>query len=97
LSAEIRIELPPELLDSIIERVAELVIARLEGGKPGSRSDYLTVPEAADFLRCKPQRIYDLLSARRLTRYKDGGRVLVSRAELEAHLRGERALTRGRR
>src|SRR5215831_9529485 len=33
------------------------------------------------------QRIYDLLSARRLTRYKEGRRTLVARVELEEHVR----------
>jgi excisionase family DNA binding protein len=48
----------------------------------------LSVEEAAEHLRAKRQRVYDLLSARRLTRYKDGKRVLVSRAELDAYLAG---------
>jgi excisionase family DNA binding protein len=50
-------------------------------------SPYLTIREAADYLRCKRQRVDDLLSSRRPTRYKDGGRTLVERAELEQHLR----------
>ena len=52
-------------------------------------SDLLTVDEAAAFLRCKPQRIRDLLSQRRLARVKDGGRTLIERADLEAHLERE--------
>jgi excisionase family DNA binding protein len=50
---------------------------------------YLSVAEAAVYLRCDRHRIYDLLSARRLTRFKDGTRTLVSRDELNAHLRRE--------
>jgi excisionase family DNA binding protein len=52
----------------------------------GSASPYLTVQEASEYLRCKPQRVHDLLSQGRLTRFKDGGRTLVSRAEIEAWL-----------
>ena len=51
----------------------------------------LTPEEAADYLRCSRQRVYDLLSSRRLTRYRDGSRVLVRRDELDSYLRGERA------
>jgi hypothetical protein len=40
-------------------------------------------------LRCRPQRIHNLLSQRRLTRVKDGRRTLVLRSEIEAYLRGE--------
>jgi excisionase family DNA binding protein len=46
----------------------------------------MTVPEAAEFLRCRRQRVDDLLSSGRLRRYKDGRRTLVSRAELEEYL-----------
>jgi len=50
---------------------------------PVAVSPYLTVVEAAEYLRCRPQRIYDLLSSRRLSKRKDGSRVLVERTELD--------------
>jgi excisionase family DNA binding protein len=50
-------------------------------------SPYMTALEAADYLRCSRQRIYDLLSQRRLTRHKDGARTLISRAEIDAYVR----------
>lgn len=57
----------------------------------------MTVEEAAAYLRCNRQRIYDLLAQRKLSRYKDGGRTLVSREEVEARAALERpALIRGR-
>ena len=88
--------IPPELVERIAERAAELVRQGVPGRDPRGRTNlggsgvgpYLSVAEAADYLRAKPQRVYDLLSARRLTRYKDGRRVLVSRAELNAYLAG---------
>jgi excisionase family DNA binding protein len=46
----------------------------------------MTIPEAAEYLRCSRQRIDDLLSQRRLRRYKDGSRTLVSRAEVEVYV-----------
>jgi excisionase family DNA binding protein len=54
-------------------------------------SPYLTTAEAAEYLRAKPQRVHDLLSAGRLTRFKEGGRTLVLRAELEALVKAERS------
>jgi excisionase family DNA binding protein len=67
-------------------RVAELE-QRLAATPLQSQSPYLTVLEAAELLRCKRQRVDDLLSQRRLSRYKDGSRTLVSRAELDEYLR----------
>jgi excisionase family DNA binding protein len=82
------IAVPPELEERIATRAAELVLERLNGnGAPDS--PYLTIPEAADFLRAKRHRVDDLLSRGVLTRQKDGARTLVLRAELEAYMRGE--------
>ena len=83
-----RLEVTEESLDMLAERVAALVLERVP--KQESPSPYMTTAEAAGFLRCKPQRIHDLLSAGRLTRFKDGSRTLVLRAELEAHVESGR-------
>lgn len=81
------------LSEDDVDRVARRVVALLRGERddPGAAgaSPYLTVPEAAAYLRCKRQRIDDLLSQGVLTRVKEGGRTLVGRAEIDAHLRGE--------
>lgn len=53
-------------------------------------SPYMTIPEAAEYLRCSRQRVDDLLSQRRVARYKDGRRTLVSRTEVEEYLRKQR-------
>jgi excisionase family DNA binding protein len=82
LSAEARAELE-QLVDA---RVREQVDRLLAASETRTASPYMTVPEAAEYLRCTRQRIYDLLSARRLRRFKDGSRVLISRAELDEHL-----------
>jgi excisionase family DNA binding protein len=76
--------LPDELFERIAERAAAIAADML--GRTAPASPYLTVSEAADYLRSKPQRVYDLLSAGQLSRYKDGRRVLVSRAELDNYL-----------
>ena len=71
-----------ELVDLVVASVLERM------GGPPEPSPYLSIDEAAEYLRAKKQRVYDLVSAGRLTRFKDGSRVLVSRAELDAHLSG---------
>jgi hypothetical protein len=65
----LRFELPPEAVDAIVDRVTERVLAELAANDrfpaQGTRSPYLSVDEAADYLRCSRQRIDDLLSQRR--------------------------------
>lgn len=75
--------LSEQIVEAIAEQAAAIVLERLQA-PPSATSPYLTVNEATEFIRAKPQRIYDLLSARRLTRHKEGGRTLVLRAELES-------------
>ena len=83
--------LAPDVLDALEALVAEKVAERLrvvgaERMAERHRSGFLSVQEAADLLRCDRQRVYDLLSSGRLTRLKDGSRVLIRRAEIEAWL-----------
>ena len=78
--SDLVIPLPPDLVDALVTRVAEIVLDRLkEQAGPAPASKYLTVPEAAELLRCRRGRIDDLLSQSRLTRVKDGTRTLVLR------------------
>jgi excisionase family DNA binding protein len=83
----IALALPTDLVERIARLAAQLVLDDLHQQPGIAESPFLTIPEAAAYLRCKRQRIDDLLSRRRLTRYKDGRRTLVSRAELDAHLK----------
>lgn len=85
---DVSLAIPPAFIEAIAQRTAELVLEALD--RQSSDSPYLTIPEAAAYARCKRQRIDDLLSARRLTRYKEGRRTLVRKAELETWLRQER-------
>jgi hypothetical protein len=76
-------ELPPEVID----RVADLVAARLEthrGPEP-----WIDVRGAAQHLACKPQRVYDLVHRKdetRLPHRKEGSRLLFRASELDAWL-----------
>lgn len=85
-----------ELSAAQIERIAERAAALLAGSQPEREapSEFLSIREAAELLRCRRQRIDDILSQGRLTRFKDGGRTLVSRAELYDRLEGRRYQSR---
>jgi excisionase family DNA binding protein len=83
----VSIEVSDDQLERLARRAAEIVLAARQ--PPERSTTYLSVGEAAEVLRCRPQRVHDLLSQGRLTRVKDGRRTLVLRVELEAYLRGE--------
>jgi len=72
---------PPELVETIAARAAELVAERV-----GQHEDdpWLDVNEAATHLACKPARIYALVSARRIPHERDGSRLLFKRSKLDA-------------
>ena len=78
--------LTEEQLEALAARVAPLVAAHLAeiGGNGTDSSPWLTVEEAAALLRCDPQRVYEMRSSDRLTAYKEGGRAVVSRGEVES-------------
>lgn len=84
--SEISIALPPTALLAIARLVLELMVAEGLVLEPAPESEYLTPAEAADFMRCDRQRIYDLLSSRRLPKYPDGSRVLVKRTDINNYL-----------
>lgn len=71
-----------ELVELVAARVAELMERR--GEDPGR--DYLTPAEAAEYMRAKRGRIYELLAQGHLTRLKDGSRTLVRRSEIDEYL-----------
>ena len=81
---KIALDLPDDLIRAIAERAARLVAD--EHSHQGRLSPYLTVAEATEYMRTDPQRVYDLCSSGRLKRFKDGSRLLLSRAEIDAHL-----------
>ena len=71
------------LLDEFVDRVADRVVHRLEAREPGPVTELLSLTEAAEVLRCTPQRIYQLRSTGRLPRTVEGGRAIVRRSDLE--------------
>lgn len=86
----LEIQVPPEAFTTFVEAVA----AKLTGAPVPEPSPYMTVAEAADYYRSNRQRIYDLISSRRLSVVKEGRRVLILRTALEAHLKPSGCPTR---
>jgi excisionase family DNA binding protein len=81
----VELVLPPDQVEAIAARVAEILAAQSEA--PAATSRFMTIPEATEYIRASSrQRVDDLLSSGRLTRHKDGSRTLVSRAELDEYL-----------
>jgi hypothetical protein len=78
------------LLDELVERVADRVARRLEALPTTQPGDLLSIAEAAELLRCKPQRLYDLRCAGRLPRTVEGGRAVVRRSDIERLVSEER-------
>lgn len=77
------VELPDEVVEAIAARAAALVTEQVA---TTSDTGYLDVAGAADFLACKPARIYALCSAGRIPHHKDGSRTLFTRPELDAYV-----------
>ena len=63
MTAEVRLTLPDDLFEAIAQRAAAIVLSELAEQRANGmiRNEYLTVVEAAEYLRCSRQRIYDLL------------------------------------
>ena len=66
-------------LDALVELVARRVLEELQGSA-APVSPYMSIPEAAEYLRCRRQRVDDLLSMGRLSRVKEGSRTLLRRS-----------------
>lgn len=74
-----------DLGDGFVLQVANEVAALLVVTDRGEA--LMTVTDAAEYLRCKPKRIYDLCSQGRLPFEKDGSRTLIRRRSIDAYLR----------
>lgn len=85
--SELILAVPPELVEAVAERVVDLLADRLpeqRGPEP-----WLDVDAAADYLACKPHRVYDLVAEGRVRCAKDGRRSLFRREWLDDYLLAE--------
>jgi excisionase family DNA binding protein len=79
------LELPNALIESLAQRVAAIVLERLEHT---SNRRWLTVDQAADYIGRSPEAIRGLVKRRELTGYKPDGRLQLDRTELDQWMRG---------
>lgn len=84
MAPSVSLSIPPEFVEAVAQHVADLLAKH----QTTDLTPYMTVEEAAEYMRCRPKRIYDLTSQRRLPFVKDGSRTLLRRADLDAHLEG---------
>jgi excisionase family DNA binding protein len=76
---------PHVLIEAVAQRLADVVVERIE--KQDRRPEpWLDVEAAARYLTCGDQRIYDLVSQRRLRVARDGRRLLFRREWLDGCL-----------
>lgn len=83
LVASLSLPLPPEIVEAVAERAAEIVIERIGATGP---EPWIGVEAAAEHLACKPRRIYELVAQRRVRVRRDGRRVLFRRSWLDEAL-----------
>lgn len=84
LAAAFVADLDDRSLDLLADLLADRIAARTAHVE--SSSPWLDVAGAALYLRCSPQRIYDLRHAGALTPHRDGRRLLFNRADLDRYL-----------
>lgn len=81
---------PPEfhLIERAIRAIVRDELDRLQTRilVPVEPKPYLTTDEAAELMRCKRKRIYDLAALGKLDVVRDGARVLVPRAAIDDYL-----------
>jgi excisionase family DNA binding protein len=80
MNEPLALSLPPEAVEVIAERAAELVVERLDR----ESSPWMTRAEAATYLSLPLSR---LEKDRRIPCHRNGGRVLYHREELDAYFR----------
>lgn len=77
---------PPELVEVVAERVAELLADRLDALLAPPPEPYLDVDRAGAYLAAKRSRVYELAESGRVRSFRDGRRLLFRQADLDALL-----------
>ena len=80
---ELTVRLTDEQLAEIARRAAALIPNDTDDVSP-----WLNVTDAAERLRCKKDRIYDLIALGKLHPRRDGRRVLLHRDDLDSYIEG---------
>ena len=84
-SAAISFAVPPELVETIAERVVEILAA----DQPSTAADgwLRGANQIADYVGCPRSRVYALASARRIPIERDGSSLLAKRSTLDGWIR----------
>lgn len=77
------LELPPDLAGAIADELVKRLEASGVLAAAALPDPWLDVDQAATYLACKPQRIYNLVSEGRLRRAREGSRALFRRSWLD--------------
>ena len=77
-------ELDDHALKALADKLAPLLADRLGQDQP--TSPWLNAEEAARYLACSRDRLYDLVQLRKLEPRRDGRRLLFRRNDLDAYL-----------
>jgi excisionase family DNA binding protein len=84
---ELALRLSEEQVSALLEELTDRVVARASERLCLEAESYINTKEAATYLACQPQRIYELVHEGRLPHYKDGAkRLLFRRSELDGYL-----------
>ena len=86
---EITLTVPDAIIEAVADRVATIVKSEI-GTTTTTATPYMTVAEAAEYLRWSKERIYKLTAARAIPHIKHEGRLLFRRSDLDAWLDGFR-------
>jgi excisionase family DNA binding protein len=78
---ELTVTLTDQQLAEIAEQAAALISTADQAGTP-----WLNVTDAAERLRCRKDRIYDLIALGKLHPRRDGRRVLLHRDDLDRYV-----------
>ncbi len=79
----VSVALPPELLEEIAQRTAEIVLERLDAAT-GSPSPWLSIAESATYLRVSERKLQRLIEKERVRSTTVGRRRLLHRDDLDA-------------
>jgi excisionase family DNA binding protein len=89
-----------EALELMLEHRPSSATPVINSGEPGSKQrpdEYLTVAEAARFLRVHPRTIYELVYQNRIPYHKVGDRILFMRTSLIEWTASQAEIDRSRR
>lgn len=81
----LRLDAPPALIAALASAVAD-ELERRGATSSTPASPWLDVDEAAAYLRCARQRVYDLVSSGAIVPARDGRRLLFKRTALDSYL-----------